>query len=86
MIAVNLLDGKQFHDRDDLRAAFNVDGTVALLTTDARARGQVTEAVLTLLDSVLQRALAAEVTAGAPAEVVGQLVTSGRRASSVTRQ
>lgn len=67
VIAVNLFDGKQFHDLDDLRAAFNVDGTVPLLTTDARARGQVKEAVLTLLDTVLQRALEAEAPAGAPA-------------------
>lgn len=57
VVAVNLFDGKLFHDIEDLRSALNVDPSVPIVTTDARSRGQVKEGVLTLLDLVLRRAM-----------------------------
>jgi uncharacterized protein len=56
VIAVNLFDGRLFHDLDDLRSALNIDSHIPIITTDARSRGQVKDTVLALLELVMTRA------------------------------
>jgi uncharacterized protein len=65
VIAVNLFEGNLFHTLADLRAALNVDESVRIVTTDARARPVVKETVLELLDVVLQRAVLNDLNAAA---------------------
>ena len=56
VVAVNLFDGRLFHDIDELRGALNIDAGIPILTTDARSRGQVKDSVLALLELVMRRA------------------------------
>lgn len=56
VVAINLFDGRLFHDLEELRAALNIDGEIPIITTDARSRGQVKETVLQLLELVMSRA------------------------------
>jgi uncharacterized protein len=57
VIAVNMFGGKLFHNLGELRTALNVEESLRIVTTDARSRELVKEAVLELLDAVLQRAI-----------------------------
>src|ERR1700756_1673609 len=49
VVAVNLFDGVQTHPLDDVREALSIDGSIPLVTCDARDRKS---AVLTLLASL----------------------------------
>ncbi len=56
VVAINLFDGRLFHDLEELRSALNIDREIPILTTDARSRGQVKDTVLELLELVMRRA------------------------------
>lgn len=58
VVAVNRFGGQMFHTVEEVREALNISAQVPVVTTDARGRGAVKETVLSLLDVVLQRALA----------------------------
>ena len=58
IVAVNRFDGRSFHDIEDIRNALNIDPVVPIVMTDARSRDEVKTSVLSLLDVVLNRALA----------------------------
>jgi uncharacterized protein len=58
VVALNAFDGVQPHAVDAVRDALDVDDTVPIVQADARERESVKTVVLTLLDVVLQRALA----------------------------
>ncbi len=57
VVAVNRFDDTMFHSVDAVREALSIMPEVPVVTTDARARGEVKDTVLSLLDVVLQRAL-----------------------------
>lgn len=57
VVAVNRFDGTLFHSVDAIRDALSISAEVPVVTTDARARHDVKDTVLSLLDVVLQRAL-----------------------------
>lgn len=56
VVAVNLFDGRLFHDVGELQSALNIDLHIPILTTDARSRGQVKDTVISLLELVMLRA------------------------------
>lgn len=58
VVACNRFDGRQPHPIDAVREALDVDAAVPVIECDARERESVKTVVLTLLDVVLQRALA----------------------------
>jgi uncharacterized protein len=58
IVAVNLFDGKLFHEVEEVRTALDIDRKIPIVTTDARSRGDVKDGVLTLLDLVLAEAMA----------------------------
>lgn len=58
VVAVNRFDGALVHDLGDVRDALDVDPDVPVVPTDARSKQAVKETLLTLLDVVLQRAMA----------------------------
>ncbi|HAP74461.1 MAG TPA: ATP-binding protein [Acidimicrobiaceae bacterium] len=58
VVAVNRFGGQMFHTVDEIREALSISAHVPVVTTDARGRNAVKETVLSLLDVVLNRALA----------------------------
>ncbi|MDO8363594.1 MAG: ATP/GTP-binding protein [Actinomycetota bacterium] len=58
VVAVNRFGGQMFHSVDEVREALSISTHVPVVSTDARGRVAVKETVLSLLDVVLQRALA----------------------------
>lgn len=58
VVAVNKFDGQMFHTVEQVRKALSIAPAVPVVTTDARMREVVKETVLSLLDVVLQRAIA----------------------------
>jgi signal recognition particle receptor subunit beta len=58
VVAVNRFDGKVDHDLEEVREALDISPDVPLITTDARSRDAVKDAVLVLLDLALARAIA----------------------------
>ena len=58
VVAVNRFGGQMFHTVDEVREALSISMHVPVVSTDARGRVAVKETVLSLLDVVLQRALA----------------------------
>jgi signal recognition particle receptor subunit beta len=58
VVAVNRFDGKLEHDLEDVREALDISADVPVITTDARSRDAVKDAVLVLLDLALARAIA----------------------------
>jgi signal recognition particle receptor subunit beta len=58
VVAVNRFGGQMFHTVDEVREALSISSNVPVVSTDARGRVAVKETVLSLLDVVLQRALA----------------------------
>ncbi|MFN8077798.1 MAG: ATP/GTP-binding protein [Kineosporiaceae bacterium] len=58
VVAVNQFDGALVHGLADVRDALDVDPDVPVVATDARSRPAVRDTLLTLLDVVLQRAMA----------------------------
>ena len=58
VVAVNRFGGQMFHTVDEVREALSISSHVPVVSTDARGRVAVKETVLSLLDVVLQRALA----------------------------
>ncbi len=58
VVAVNRFGGQLFHTVDEVREALSIPAHVPVVSTDARGRTAVKETVLSLLDVVLQRALA----------------------------
>ncbi len=58
VVAVNRFGGQIFHTVDEVREALSISSHVPVVSTDARGRVAVKETVLSLLDVVLQRALA----------------------------
>jgi uncharacterized protein len=58
IVAVNRFDGSTFHSVDDVREALSIAPNVPIVTTDARARAEVKETVLSLLTLVLAQAKA----------------------------
>lgn len=58
VVAVNRFGGQMFHTVDEVREALSISTHVPVVSTDARGRVAVKETVLSLLDVVLQRALA----------------------------
>lgn len=58
VVAVNRFGGQLYHTIDEIRDALSIAHHVPVVTTDARGRSAVKETVLSLLDVVLNRALA----------------------------
>jgi uncharacterized protein len=58
VVAVNRFDGKLDHDLEEVREALDISPDVPVITTDARSRDAVKDAVLVLLDLALARAIA----------------------------
>jgi signal recognition particle receptor subunit beta len=58
VVAVNRFDGRVEHDLEEVREALDVSPDVPLITTDARSRDAVKDAILVLLDLALARAIA----------------------------
>jgi signal recognition particle receptor subunit beta len=58
VVAVNRFDGLLAHDVDDVRAALGLGQEVPVIAVDARVCDDVKDAILSLLDVVLTRALA----------------------------
>jgi signal recognition particle receptor subunit beta len=58
VVGVNVFDGTSPHHLDTVRVALDVDPDVPVLYTDARAKEQVKELLLALLELVLARAVA----------------------------
>lgn len=58
VVAVNRFGGQLYHTIDEIRDALSIAHHVPVVTTDARGRHAVKETVLSLLDVVLNRALA----------------------------
>ncbi len=58
VIACNRFDGNRPHTMEAVREAIDVDASVPVIDCDARERESVKTVVLTLLDVVLQRAVA----------------------------
>jgi uncharacterized protein len=58
VVAVNRFDGKLDHDLEEIREALDISPDVPVITTDARSRDAVKDAVLVLLDLALARAIA----------------------------
>jgi signal recognition particle receptor subunit beta len=58
VVAVNRFDGKLEHDLEEVREALDISPDVPVITTDARSRDAVKDAVLVLLDLALARAIA----------------------------
>lgn len=58
VVAVNQFDGTLPHPLPAVRDALDVDHDVPVVATDARSRPAVRDTLLTLLDVVLQRAMA----------------------------
>jgi signal recognition particle receptor subunit beta len=58
VVALNRFDGEQPHSLDDVRTALDVDPSTPIIECDAREKESVKLVVLTLLDVVLQRAMA----------------------------
>jgi signal recognition particle receptor subunit beta len=61
VVAINKFGGNMFHSVDEVREALSINPNVPVITTDARGRSAVKETVLSLLDVVLNRALARRV-------------------------
>lgn len=62
VVAVNRFGGQMFHGVEEVREALSIANQVPVVSTDARGRVAVKETVLSLLDVVLQRALAKSTT------------------------
>lgn len=58
VVAVNRFDDVLHHTLDEIREALSIDPRIPVISTDARARQAVKQTVLSLLDVVLERALA----------------------------
>ena len=58
VVAVNRFGGQMFHTVEEVREALSINEHVPVVSTDARGRIAVKETVLSLLDVVLQRAMA----------------------------
>jgi signal recognition particle receptor subunit beta len=58
VVAINRFGGKMYHTLDEIREALSIAEQVPVVSTDARGRVHVKETVLSLLDVVLQRAMA----------------------------
>ena len=58
VVAVNRFGGQMFHTIEEVREALSIAQHVPVVSTDARGRVHVKETVLSLLDVVLQRAMA----------------------------
>jgi len=58
VVAVNRFDGSVFHSVDDVREALSIAPHVPVVATDARAREEVKETVLSLLTVALAQAKA----------------------------
>ena len=58
IVAVNRFEGELVHTLDQVRAALDVDPVIPVVSCDARSRESVKEAVLTLLQLALSRAMA----------------------------
>jgi signal recognition particle receptor subunit beta len=58
VVAVNRFDGVLEHDVDDVRIALDLGPDVPVIAADARVADDVKDALLSLLDVVLSRALA----------------------------
>ena len=58
VVAVNRFDGNLYHTLGEVREALQVSPHVPVVSTDARGRIAVKDTVLSLLDVVLQRAVA----------------------------
>lgn len=58
VVAVNRFGGQMHHHLSEVRESLSIASHVPLVTTDARNRGAVKETVLSLLDVVLNRAIA----------------------------
>jgi len=58
VVAVNRFDGSVYHAVDDVREALSIAPHVPVVTTDARAREEVKETVLSLLTVALAQAKA----------------------------
>lgn len=58
VVAINRFGGHMFHTVDEVRESLSIGTGVPVVSTDARGRVAVKETVLSLLDVVLQRALA----------------------------
>ena len=58
VVAVNRFGGQMFHTVEEVREALSISEHVPVVSTDARGRVAVKETVLSLLDVVLQRAMA----------------------------
>lgn len=58
VVAINRFGGQMFHTVEEVREALSIATQVPVVSTDARGRSAVKETVLSLLDVVLQRALA----------------------------
>jgi signal recognition particle receptor subunit beta len=56
VVAVNAFDGRVEHDLDEVRWALDVAEQVPLIVFDARERGSVRDALLTVLELALARA------------------------------
>jgi signal recognition particle receptor subunit beta len=56
VVAVNAFDGRIEHDLDEVRWALDITDQVPLITFDARERGSVRDALLTVLELALARA------------------------------
>ncbi|SBT90943.1 hypothetical protein GA0115233_102452 [Streptomyces sp. DI166] len=54
-VAVNAFDGKVEHELDDVRWALDVSDGVPVVVFDARERGSVRDALLTVLEQALAR-------------------------------
>ncbi|MEI7548613.1 MAG: ATP/GTP-binding protein [Actinomycetota bacterium] len=58
VVALNRFGGQMFHTVEEVRDALQIHDVVPVVSTDARGRIAVKETVLSLLDVVLQRAMA----------------------------
>ena len=58
VVAINRFGGQMYHSLDEVREALSIAAQVPVVSTDARGRVHVKETVLSLLDVVLQRAMA----------------------------
>jgi uncharacterized protein len=58
VVAVNRFDGDQPHSLDDVREALQISADVPLVTCDARDRGSVREALITMVTHAMERSVA----------------------------
>ncbi len=60
VVAVNPFDGTRTHHLDEIRTALQIPEHIPMLFADARERGEVKLALITLVEHALRRARAAE--------------------------